>query len=386
MKLNINNENFFVIFLLMINVLLFYIPVNETKNNYEYYKSEVISVDNSEIQQFGIIKQGEQYVELKILNGEDKNKIIILSNILIGKMELDKNFKIGDKVLIEKNTNSNSLNYSIVDFYRADSQILLILSFSIILILISGWTGVKSLLSFTTTILFLWKIMIPLFLKGYNPIIISLLIVSMLTFIIIFLVAGFNKKGLIAFLGAISGVLITIIISELFSRPFYINGSVKPFSETLLYSGYYMLDLNKLFISGIFLASSGAVMDISMDISASMNEVKNKAKNINSKELIKSGFNVGKAVIGTMATTLLLAYSGGYATLLMAFMAKNTNEFALININYISSEILNIIVGSFGLVLTAPLTAIIGGFILSFEKKNIIKINKKAKNVSKLEL
>ena len=96
--------------------------------------------------------------------------------------------------------------------------------------------------------------------------------------------------------------------------------------------------------------------------------------------------NVGKAVIGTMATTLLLAYSGGYATLLMAFMAKNTNEFALININYISSEILNIIVGSFGLVLTAPLTAIIGGFILSFEKKNIIKINKKAKNVSKLEL
>ncbi|MDN5341295.1 MAG: hypothetical protein PWP28_170 [Oceanotoga sp.] len=386
MKLNINNENFFVIFLLMINVLLFYIPVNETKNNYEYYKSEVISVDNSEIQQFGIIKQGEQYVELKILNGEDKNKIIILSNILIGKMELDKNFKIGDKVLIEKNTNSNSLNYSIVDFYRADSQILLILSFSIILILISGWTGVKSLLSFTTTILFLWKIMIPLFLKGYNPIIISLLIVSMLTFIIIFLVAGFNKKGLIAFLGAISGVLITIIISELFSRPFYINGSVKPFSETLLYSGYYMLDLNKLFISGIFLASSGAVMDISMDISASMNEVKNKAKNINSKELIKSGLNVGKAVIGTMATTLLLAYSGGYATLLMAFMAKNTNEFALININYISSEILNIIVGSFGLVLTAPLTAIIGGFILSFEKKNIIKINKKAKNVSKLEL
>ena len=382
MKLNINNENFFVIFLLMINVLLFYIPVNETKNNYEYYKSEVISVDNSEIQQFGIIKQGEQYVELKILNGEDKNKIIILSNILIGKMELDKNFKIGDKVLIEKNTNSNSLNYSIVDFYRADSQILLILSFSIILILISGWTGVKSLLSFTTTILFLWKIMIPLFLKGYNPIIISLLIVSMLTFIIIFLVAGFNKKGLIAFLGAISGVLITIIISELFSRPFYINGSVKPFSETLLYSGYYMLDLNKLFISGIFLASSGAVMDIS----ASMNEVKNKAKNINSKELIKSGLNVGKAVIGTMATTLLLAYSGGYATLLMAFMAKNTNEFALININYISSEILNIIVGSFGLVLTAPLTAIIGGFILSFEKKNIIKINKKAKNVSKLEL
>ncbi|UYP01442.1 YibE/F family protein [Oceanotoga sp. DSM 15011] len=386
MKLNINNENFFVIFLLMINVLLFYIPVNETKNNYEYYKSEVISVDNSEIQQFGIIKQGEQYVELKILNGEDKNKRIILSNILIGKMELDKNFKIGDKVLIEKNTNSNSLNYSIVDFYRADSQILLILSFSIILILISGWTGVKSLLSFTTTILFLWKIMIPLFLKGYNPIIISLLIVSMLTFIIIFLVAGFNKKGLIAFLGAISGVLITIIISELFSRPFYINGSVKPFSETLLYSGYYMLDLNKLFISGIFLASSGAVMDISMDISASMNEVKNKAKNINSKELIKSGLNVGKAVIGTMATTLLLAYSGGYATLLMAFMAKNTNEFALININYISSEILNIIVGSFGLVLTAPLTAIIGGFILSFEKKNIIKINKKAKNVSKLEL
>jgi uncharacterized membrane protein len=83
-----------------------------------------------------------------------------------------------------------------------------------------------------------------------------------------------------------------------------------------------------------------------------------------------------------MTTTLLLAYSGGFATLLMAFMAQGVNEMALLNINYISSEILNIIVGSFGLVLTAPLTAFLGSIIINHE---FIKENKSLKSLFQKE-
>jgi uncharacterized membrane protein len=63
----------------------------------------------------------------------------------------------------------------------------------------------------------------------------------------------------------------------------------------------------------------------------------------------------------------------------MTFMAQGVNEMALLNINYISSEILNIIVGSFGLVLTAPFTAFIGsiiinhGFILNKSLKSLFQ-------------
>jgi uncharacterized membrane protein len=188
---------------------------------------------------------------------------------------------------------------SVIDHYRIRTELLLLLLFSGLLVVFAGWTGVKALLSFIFTGSAIWKILLPGFLKGYNPIVLSLLIVSLMSAVIIFLVGGLSKKGVISFFGTMAGIGFTAIISILFGKLFHVHGAVKPFSETLLYSGYAHLDLNAIFISGIFLASSGAVMDISMDISASMHEIKHKRPDIQAGELIISGIRVGRAVVGT---------------------------------------------------------------------------------------
>jgi uncharacterized membrane protein len=88
-----------------------------------------------------------------------------------------------------------------------------------------------------------------------------------------------------------------------------------------------------------------------------------KKPEISLKEAIGSGFAVGRAVVGTMVTTLLLAYSSAYLTMLMVFMAQGVPMTNILNIKYVSAEVLNIIVGSFGLVTVAPFTALVGGFI-----------------------
>lgn len=75
--------------------------------------------------------------------------------------------------------------------------------------------------------------------------------------------------------------------------------------------------------------------------------------------------NVGRAAMGTMTTTLLLAYSGGYVALLMVFMAQGTPVSHIRNYKYVSAEILDTIVGSLGLVTAAPFTALIGGILLT---------------------
>jgi uncharacterized membrane protein len=209
----------------------------------------------------------------------------------------------------------------------------------------------------------LWKIMLPGFLKGWDPILLSLGTVTALTATIIFLVGGLNKKGVVAFLGAFLGVLLTCIFSLIFSPPFHLHGAIKPFSEILLYSGFPYLDLTRIFLAGIFTSASGAAMDVAMDVSASMSEVIEKKPDISRKEIIASGFAVGRAVIGTMTTTLLLAYSGGYTALLMIFISQGLHLSSLININYIAAEILHTVIGSFGLVTVAPFTAIVGGLI-----------------------
>ena len=103
-----------------------------------------------------------------------------------------------------------------------------------------------------------------------------------------------------------------------------------------------------------------------MDIASAMAEVKSKKPDIMCRELIQSGFNVGRAVIGTMTTTLLLAYSGGYLTLLMLFASQDTDFVRIINYRMVAAEILRTVAGSIGLVLIAPITAVIAGWIYSY--------------------
>lgn len=142
---------------------------------------------------------------------------------------------------------------------------------------------------------------------------------------------------------------------------------MKPFSEALLYSGYGGLNLTYIFLSGIFIASSGAVMDISMDISSSMEEVKRENPDIGVMRLVASGLRVGRAVTGTMTTTVLLAYSGSFTALLMVFSAQGTPLLNILNLTYVAAEILQTLAGSFGLVLTA----FIGGSLYNDCKKQI---------------
>ena len=78
--------------------------------------------------------------------------------------------------------------------------------------------------------------------------------------------------------------------------------------------------------------------------------------------------NVGRAAMGTMTTTLLLAYSGGYITLLMVFMAQGTPADHILNYKYVAAEVLDTVVGSFGLVTVAPFTALVAGIMLTRRK------------------
>lgn len=286
-------------------------------------KAEVLNVDNSSIHHSGLVRTGEQYLEVGVLRGNFAGEKIDAVNYLSGSMQLDTVFDKGDNALVtlRKGKDGEIRSASVVDHYRIEIEILLLFIFALLLAVFAGLTGLKSALSFVFTGVVIWKILLPAFLAGWNPIFTAFLTVSLITFVIIFLIGGVSLRGMVAYLGSMTGVGLTAFFSIYFGRIMNIEGSVKEFSETLLYAGYENLDLTSIFIAGIFIASSGAVMDIAMDISASMAEIKINRPDIELWDHIGSGFAVGRAVIGTMTTTLLLAYSGSYTTLLMVLLA-----------------------------------------------------------------
>ena len=211
----------------------------------------------------------------------------------------------------------------------------------------------------------IWKILVPCYLNGYNPVWIGILITAALTFIILFFVYGFDRRTLASSSGALLGVLTTCVLGILFTDYFQIHGAIMPDAESLLYSGYQHLDLTAIFMSSIFIGASGAMMDLSVDITSAVSEVVLKKPDISRRDAILSGITVGRAAMATMTSTLLLAYSGGYISLLMVFMAQGTPVDHILNYKYVASEILDTVVGSLGLVTVAPFTAVMAGLLLA---------------------
>lgn len=118
-------------------------------------------------------------------------------------------------------------------------------------------------------------------------------------------------------------------------------------------------------------------MDVAVDITSAVAEVVKKKPDITKFEAVKSGISIGRSIMGTMMTTLLLAYSGGYIGLMMVFVAQGTPIINILNLKYVSSEILHTIIGSFGLITVAPFTAIASGLILPKSEKQYVCMKEK---------
>lgn len=362
-----------VVVCLLFIILLLVIPTgHEDKVQYkdaERCVAEVTAVDNSAIVDTGLIRSGEQRCTVTFLNGLFKNETAVAINLLQGSLEQDKLFAAGDKAQVVVSYDDNKIiSVSMTDHFRINGEIILGILFLLFLILFAGRTGVRAIFSFVVTVLMIWKLLVPIYLKGWNPVWTGLVITLLLTALIIALVYGFDRRWMAAVSGSFLGILVTCVLGTIFTDLFRVHGAVMAYSESLLYAGYQELNLTQIFMASIFLGSSGAVMDLSVDITSAVYEVVQKKPDIHAWEAVKSGMNVGRAAMGTMTTTLLLAYSGGYIALLMVFMAQGTPVEHILNYKYVAAEIMHTVVGSFGLVSVAPFTALCAGMMIVKKK------------------
>lgn len=328
--------------------------------------AEVTMVDNSSIVDTGLVRSGEQRCTVTFLNGLFKGETVTAINLLHGSLEQDKLFSVGDTAQVVISYDGENISrVTMTDHFRLPGELILAGLFVLFLVLFAGSTGVRAILSFVLTVLAIWKLLVPMYLNGYNPIWVGLTINVLLTTLIIALVYGFDRRCASAVSGAFLGILVTCVLGVIFTDLFNIHGAVMSYSESLLYAGYQHLNLTQIFMASIFLGSSGAVMDLSVDITSAVYEVVEKKPDIRPWEAVKSGMNVGRAAMGTMTTTLLLAYSGGYIALLMVFMAQGTPTEHIFNYKYVAAEMIHTVIGSFGLVSVAPFTAMCAGLLLT---------------------
>lgn len=351
-------------------VVLIFIPTGfENRLIYqgtERVSARVLSTDDSMIIDTGLVRSGEQSCVIEFLEGSFKGQEYTAVNMLSGSLEIDKIFVPGDTAYVRiGHRDGEILSVSMTDHYRLPWELLLVGIFVAALVLFAGQTGVRAVLSFILTILMIWKIVVPLYLNGFSPIISGIAITAALSVMIVSLVYGFDKRAAASSLGIIIGLGFTAALGAVFTRLMNIHGAVMTGSESLLYCGFQDLNLTEIFMAAVFIGSSGAMMDLSVDITSAVDEVIRKKPDITPWEAVKSGITVGRAAMGTITTTLLLAYSGSCIAQLMVFMAQGTPLDCILNYKYIAAELVHTVAGSFGIVAVAPVTAVAAGLLLA---------------------
>lgn len=111
--------------------------------------------------------------------------------------------------------------------------------------------------------------------------------------------------------------------------------------------------------AGILIGAMGALMDVAMSIASALWELRENGENPTFLTLTRSGFAIGRDMMGTMSNTLILAYIGSSMSTVLLLAANNDSLRGLLSREMVAVEALQALVGSIGILLTIPFTTII---------------------------
>ncbi|MDR1157661.1 MAG: YibE/F family protein [Oscillospiraceae bacterium] len=300
----------------------------------------------------------KQMFEAKIIKGAQFSSIFAVQETNQNYRSGVKEVEVGDKVIVVREWDAS---WSFVDYYRIDKIVWLGAAFVLLLLIFGRLKGFHAFLSLGLTCAAIFVVFIPSLLSGQNIYASSMIVCIFSIVVTIFIVTGVNRKSLAAIAGCSGGLIATGILTFLMNAALGITGVLNKDSAFFLYlfKGSHIVNLRAVIFAGIIIGAVGAMMDVAMSISSALWEIKEKAPGLGFGELLKSGFNISRDVMGTMSNTLVLAYIGNSLSVVVILTVYIKSFTELINRELVIIELLQAIIGSLGLLLTMPLASLI---------------------------
>ena len=333
--------------------------VTRTGNTYE--KGIVQEVLQDNLQADGT-RSGEQVVTVKMTTGVRKGEVIQMtssSGFLFGTACTP-----GLHVIVVQSVSGDSTVSSVYSRDRGGMILLFGLLYLVALIAVGGRQGLKASAGLIITFFIIIFIWIPLIYLRVSPIRSAVVVCALTTILTFWCIGGISRKTITATLGTVSGVVIAGIFAELFSLATGISGwNVSDIETLLTIWESNRIKVGGLLFAGILISALGAEMDVAMSISSSMQEVCRQNPGISRWELFCAGMRVGRDMMGTDSNTLLLAFVGTEVSQLVLNFAYDLPAAQVLNSNNIGIAVMQGLSGSFGIVLSVPITVLIASWI-----------------------
>lgn len=338
----------------------------------EYETARVVSVLGENLTVDETIEgryRGNRDMVVEILTGRYAGQTVSVRNYFSALYNID--VTEGDTLSVRIDTTGlNEFEVNVYNYDRIPAVFLALGIFALALILIGGWQGFRALLGLIFTFVAVVWLLLPLALKGWPTVPLTVAIVGITSAVSYYLLGGWQPKFVGAAIGCFCGVAAAALLGQIAIEMLHISAYEMDEAEGLLLARYDTgLQLNGLLLSGILISAEGAVMDTAMSVSSAMAELKLKRPDIAPKELFQSGMRIGRDATGTMANTLVLAFAGSSLNMMVLIYSYHVSFIQLMNTDFVAEEVVRAVAGSMGIILTVPCVAGVCTWLLSRKKK-----------------
>ena len=322
-----------------------------------FEKAEVTEILQDNLDSNGT-RVGEQKVHVKMLTGARKGEeldVTSSSGYLFGAA-----CTVGMKVVVMQSVAGETTIASVYSQDREWVIYIFALLYLLALCVIGGKQGIKGCLGLIFTFFCVIFVYLPLVYLRFSPFWAAVFICFLTTLVTMYLIGGPTKKTCAATLGTLAGVVLAGLSAWCFSKASGISGYNVSDIETLMTLwNTNRIQVGGLLFSGLLISCLGTVMDVAMSISSAIDEIYKQNTSLTRKELFKAGMRVGRDMMGTDSNTLILAFAGSSVSTLLLDYAYDLPYQQIINSNNIGIAIMQGLAGSFGIVLSVPLTVLI---------------------------
>ena len=358
-----------IIALILFGIVIYY--ANHDRPTYhssdtsgiEYEVAKVTGIVNDNTVQDATtgLQIGTKTLQVKILTGRYKGDTVQIDNYLSALYNV--NVKQGAKISVRIDTSENGYQVSVYNYYRVPQLIGCVAVFLLLLIVIGGKKGAKSAGALIFTMVCIIWILLPMALKGYSALLITIILIFLCSIVSFVMTAGVNKKAVSASISSFCGVLAGAGFALIAQKIMTVTTYQMDEAETLLLiMTTTKLQIKDLLLCGVLIACISAVMDVAMSITSSVLEVHRVNPERSTKELFQSGMIIGRDAMGTMANTLILAFAGSSLNMMLMIYSYGVSFQQLMNTDFIAIEVIQSIAGSIGIIFTVPFAALIAAF------------------------
>lgn len=331
-----------------------------------YEKATVLGVEREDLHRDPAtgLDLGYQIVRLRILSGEHRGETLAVKNTLgyVGNVKARPGAQL---VVCVDTADSTNYNVWIYSHDRGPFLYLFVGLFIALLCLVGGRRGVRSVLGILVTFTGIAFLFIPLLYRGYSPAFAALGMAVLTICISLLLLGGLSAKTLSAILGSLSGVVLSALSLALALSATHLSGFSTGESDALIQiAGATGMRVGELLFAAILISSVGAIMDMAISVASAVNEVHQSNGALTAGALFRSGMNVGRDMMGTMANTLIVAFTGTSLNMLVLLHSMQVSYHQLVDNNAIDIYVIQAISGSISVILTVPLVSVASAYLI----------------------